>query len=54
MSRTDEATLGWVLEAINVRLSFLDRLNAEMIPTKPGRKAPDRNPRLFSQRGNGG
>ncbi|HEV2462357.1 MAG TPA: hypothetical protein VGT04_01000 [Acidobacteriaceae bacterium] len=42
VSRADEATLGWILETINVRLSFLERLNAEMYPPNLGRRAPDR------------
>ena len=40
VSRTDEATLGWVLDAINARLIFLERLDAEMFATNSRKEKP--------------
>ncbi|HLJ77326.1 MAG TPA: hypothetical protein VKT75_07930 [Acidobacteriaceae bacterium] len=40
VSGTDEATLGWVLEAIHGRLIFLDRLYTEVSPPHPAKIRP--------------
>ena len=40
VSGTDEATLGWVLEAIHGRLIFLERLHAEISPPHPAKIRP--------------
>lgn len=38
VSLADAATLGWLIEVINVRLNFLERLNDQILPVTAKRK----------------